>query len=919
MSSVTRLAGLTSPETGSQVNLPFVEQSIYDGNAYSVCTNEQSATQKITLELWNPSDNKQSAFLYDGTISGKEILKTTIAFITDRLPSIPKALASLAYGQPDLTTGTANTGGLGPTTMDLPTKGCIDGAGTRYVADTTNNRVLSFDAPITNITPSFVRGQRNDFTTGTTNITSLGPKSLYMPTGSCIHPITGDKYTCDSANNRVLRYPNIAGTIQETANAVWGQGEDGDNPKALSRNKMIQPPTSSSLANPNGCAIDSTGQYLAVADTQNRRVLIFDLNATNPYIAIDVLGTDGSFTTRDYGYYNVNELSLNSPLGCTFDRSGNLYIADSYNHRVMFYLQATWLAGGAIAANNVLCQLDFTSNTPGCSDHQLNFPTTCKIGDINNPDALYIADQNNNRVVAAAYSSGPMVDTTLTYVTGQPDFNTHSANTTATKMTSPRDLAFDSAGNMWVVEIGNNRVSGWVAIGTGSFPDTTATGILFQADFTHNTLGCTAHKCYQPQGMCIDASDNIYVDDTDNNRSVEFTADTFPQVDPAAASVWGQQDDLTTNIRNNGGMGCQSLNGPTATAVDNVHGLLYVSDTGNDRILVFILANFSDCADGLIGQPDFQSTGAGCSDTLIDGVCSLVVDPINYGLWAVDKNNNRIAFFPYDETLGMASPTCTNPFGQFDFTSNNANAGGVTGPVGFDTPVSVDAAVDGSLVICEVGNNRVIGFPPSPTTGATPPNLLWGEIDYATNTGGCSDTLASGPTDAQFDALKNLFVCDEGNGRVVRVPAGSSIATHVWFAVDLDTPGVPGCTAGLIDGANGLILDPDVNMLVVDTQNSRMILIPVNGDALTIINLNPAYAQEVGQTSGLDARVIVDGEEYTGQVLTCRYSGANTSGDISLNSIGSLLQPGNGVRIDVELAASGHVSTDINFHNIPAA
>ena len=91
-------------------------------------------------------------------------------------------------------------------------------------------------------------------------------------------------------------------------------------------------PSSASLSNPLGLAVDSTGG-LYVADQGNQRVLYFAPGQTSgSAVASRVYGqgpTGTSYTTAGVG---TNATALGSPTAVALDSGGNLYVCDSSTH-----------------------------------------------------------------------------------------------------------------------------------------------------------------------------------------------------------------------------------------------------------------------------------------------------------------------------------------------------------------------------------------------------------------------------------------------------------------------------------------------------------------------------------------------------------------------------------------------------------
>ena len=261
---------------------------------------------------------------------------------------------------------------------------------------------------------------------------------------------------------------------------------------------------------PRGLALDSSGD-LYVSEFNNNRVLYFPSGSTT---ATRVYGQAGSFTTGTANNGGISANSLHGPTGLALDSSGNLYVADDSNHRVLYY------PAGTTTATRVYGQAgSFTSNTSnngGISANSLYSPNFITLDSSNN---LYVTDYTNNRVLY--YTSG---STTATRVYGQAgSFTSTTANNggiSANSLNTPVGIDLDNSNNLYVADKGNNRV---LYYASGS---TTATRVYGQAgSFTSTTAnngGISANSLNLPQGLTLDSSNNLYIADATNNRVLYY-------------------------------------------------------------------------------------------------------------------------------------------------------------------------------------------------------------------------------------------------------------------------------------------------------------------------------------------------------------------------------------------------------------
>ena len=178
-------------------------------------------------------------------------------------------------------------------------------------------------AVIPDSTADVVYGQGGSFSSSDQNQNAVSADTLNNPAGVTVDG-SGGLYVADTANNRVLHYPEGS----TTADVVYGQGG------SFSSSDQDQNGVSAdSLNGPTGVTIDGSGG-LYVADSANNRVLHYAAGSTT---ADAVYGQGGSFSSSDQNQDGVSAGDLNGPTGVTIDGSGGLYVADSADNRVLHY------------------------------------------------------------------------------------------------------------------------------------------------------------------------------------------------------------------------------------------------------------------------------------------------------------------------------------------------------------------------------------------------------------------------------------------------------------------------------------------------------------------------------------------------------------------------------------------------------
>lgn len=204
------------------------------------------------------------------------------------------------------------------------------------------------------------------------------------------------------------------------------------------------------LRNPYNAILDGAGN-LWVSDTFNDRVLEFVPPFANGMTASVVLGQP-DFTSDNFNLPGPKtSAGLAQPEGLAFDQSGNLWVADSYDNRVVEF---TPPFQNGMAFTLEMKQLQ--NDGPGiCSDvaETLCDPTDLTFDSAGN---LWVVDGTNNRVVR--YSAPLVDDQTPDLVIGQAAFGTSTSGLTAMNFNLPWGLTFDAEGNLWVTDALNLRV-----------------------------------------------------------------------------------------------------------------------------------------------------------------------------------------------------------------------------------------------------------------------------------------------------------------------------------------------------------------------------------------------------------------------------------------------------------------------------
>ena len=243
---------------------------------------------------------------------------------------------------------------------------------------------------------------------------------------------------------------------------------------------------------PQGVAVDSAGNVY-VADSGNNRIRVVSPNGTVSTIAgTGVAGfADGASTSAQFS----------SPYGVAVDNAGNIYVADSGNNRIRVVSQiegtVNTLAGSGVAG--------FADGN--WASAQFNQPKGVALNNANG--VLYVADSNNHCIRAVTLS--PNSTTFVSTLAGSGDVGYIDGIGTNARFASPVGVAVDSSGNVYVADSYNHRIR--VTIQGGIVSTLAGTGVVGFGDGTGDIVLFNT-----PRGVAVDSAGNVFVGDTNNNR-----------------------------------------------------------------------------------------------------------------------------------------------------------------------------------------------------------------------------------------------------------------------------------------------------------------------------------------------------------------------------------------------------------------
>ncbi|OHE81629.1 MAG: hypothetical protein A3G75_03185, partial [Verrucomicrobia bacterium RIFCSPLOWO2_12_FULL_64_8] len=533
------------------------------------------------------------------------------------------------------------------------------------------------------------------------------------------------------------------------------------------------------------------------------------------------------------------------PNGVALDAAGNLYVTDTGNNTVR-----------KITPAGVVSTLAGLAGTSGFTDGQggaarFTLPTGLTVDGQGN---VIVSDSGNNliRKVTPAGAVTTVAGTGMTPNTGSQDGTGSGAN-----FNSPRNLALDSSGNIYVADSTNHVIrritpAGVVTTFAG------AAGVSGAADGTG-----TAAEFAFPYDVALDSAGNLFVADSGNH--------TIRKITPAGAVTTFAGTAATSGSTDGTGAAAR-FNRPSGLAIDS-GGNVYVADTGNYTIRKITPAGAVTTFAGTVGRPGgIDATGTAATfyspaDVAIDSAGNLFVADSGAALIrkitpaavvttfagtvaVVGSINGTGTAARFNGPSGIAVDGSGNVYvaesgnsdirkitsagvvttlagtaglrGYLDATGGNARFRGPTG-------VAVDGS--GNLVVADNLNNliRKVAADGTVTTLAGSP----GNAGYANGSG--STARFNLPVGLRFDRQGNLYLADSGNNAIRKINPSGVVTTFGGSATDSSNTYRDGLTnVARFNRPNDVAVDAGGNVFVADSGNSLIRKIAPDGLVSTV-------------------------------------------------------------------------------------
>lgn len=287
---------------------------------------------------------------------------------------------------------------------------------------------------------------------------------------------------------------------------------------------------------------------------------------------------------------------------------------------------------------------------------------------------LYIADAGDNLIREISVTG--VISTAAG--SGTEGYSGDGGAATSAELDTPSGVAVDASGNLYIADTLNNcirKVSG------GTIATIAGTGV---AGFSGDAGPAAAAELDQPAAVAVDAAGHVYIADTNNNRIREIVGTTINTVAGNGQQTYSGDDVQAT---------AAGLNSPSGVAVDAAFNI-YIGDTENQRVRMVAYATGIITTIAGTGVQGFTGDGPALSTALANP--SGVYVNASGTVYVADSDNDRI------RTISGGNVTTIAGDGVEGFSGDGSASTGAT----LDTPRAVTSL--GTVVFfSDTLNNRV--------------------------------------------------------------------------------------------------------------------------------------------------------------------------------------------------------------------
>lgn len=355
--------------------------------------------------------------------------------------------------------------------------------------------------------------------------------------------------------------------------------------------------------------------------------------------------------------------------------------------------------------------------------------------------------------LASAFAPGTIFTVAGTGVSG---YSGDGGAATSADLHGPSEVAVDGSGNLFIADFKNNRVRK-VVPGTGVIMTIAGDGT---GGYSGDGAAATSAELYNPIGVAVDVTGDVFIADYNNERIREVVA--------ATGIITTIAGDGTGAYNGDGGAATSAeLYYPVGVAVD-VSGDVFIGDTGNNRVREIVAGTVTITTVAGNGTPNFSGDGAAATSAELWYPQGVVVDSSG-NLIIADSGNQRI------RKVAVGTGIITTLAGDDSIGAYGGDGAAATlAELNYPTGVAMDSL--GNLFIADQTNQRVRKI--AVGTGIITTVAGDGTYGYSGDGGPAAGAELFNPAGVAVDSSGNLFIADYAN-QLVRMVYHSGSAWHL--------------------------------------------------------------------------------------------------------------------------------------------
>jgi sugar lactone lactonase YvrE len=716
---------------------------------------------------------------------------------------------------------------------------CMDSTNI-YVVDAGNQRLRKF--PIAGGNISTIAG------TGATSFSGDGgaatAAALNSPFGIC-GDNSGNVFVTDATNGRI-RVITAGGNISSIAGANAGTASSAQSYSGYSGDGGAA--TSALINSPSSVARDSSGN-IYFADTSNNCVRKI---------------SGSTITTLISG--------LSQPKGVFVDSNNNVYVADTGNNAIKVYWAATtagsyttgsvytvastssnispssptgvWAVGNTTPASIRIYFSDATGIkqlSPSSSSGSLGTVYSV-ISGLSSPngifgvsgstDTVYFTDTNSHAAKKLIWDYGVHSSVSLISTiagTGSAGFSGDGGPATSATLNIPYAVCVDSANNFYVADTTNNRIRKFTA-STGVFSTIAGTG---PAGYNNDNIIASSAQISNPQGICIDNSNNIYFSDAGNFRIRMIAGSTFTVNSStyAAGFIYTVAGTGVSGSTGNGGSATSAkVNSPAGICIDS-SGNIYFADTGSNQVRRFTVGGNISLMAGT-GASGSTGDGGAATSALLNNPWGVCLDSSGL-VYVTDYGNDKIRRFTVGGNISTVAGTGTQGYSGDGAAATSAK---------LKNPYGICSDSSGNIYFADQGNHIIrkftVGGNISTIAGTVPTGSgTTLHPGYTGDAAAATSATLNSPRGICIDITGNLYIADSSNSVIRKIGNTALIAGISGISGSSGDNGA--ATSAKLNSPSGIYYD-GTSVYVADTGNSRIRKFNVSGTISTIAGTGTA-------------------------------------------------------------------------------